>query len=46
MIDGLRLESEDSWLLVRPSGTEPIIRLSAESPFKAQLGGYWIKPRR
>jgi len=30
-IDGLRMEFGDSWLLVRPSGTEPVIRISAES---------------
>lgn len=30
-LDGLRLEFEDSWLLVRASGTEPIIRISGES---------------
>jgi phosphoglucosamine mutase len=30
-IDGLRLESYDSWILIRPSGTEPIIRVVAES---------------
>ena len=36
IIDGLRLETGDSWLLIRPSGTEPIIRISAESTFKAE----------
>ena len=35
-VDGLRLESPDSWLLIRPSGTEPIIRISAESAFEAE----------
>jgi phosphomannomutase len=30
--DGLRLAWEDSWLHVRPSGTEPIVRLIAEAP--------------
>ncbi len=29
--DGLRLELGDAWLLVRPSGTEPVIRVTAES---------------
>ena len=29
--DGLRLAWEDAWLHVRPSGTEPIIRLIAEA---------------
>jgi len=36
IIDGLRLESDDSWLLIRPSGTEPIIRISAESSSEAK----------
>lgn len=30
-IDGLRLSFADGWLLVRPSGTEPKIRLTAEA---------------
>jgi len=30
-IDGLRLELSDSWMLIRPSGTEPAIRVIAES---------------
>lgn len=30
--DGLRLSWDDRWLHVRPSGTEPIIRLIAEAP--------------
>ncbi|MDY6834306.1 MAG: phosphoglucosamine mutase [Chloroflexota bacterium] len=30
-IDGIRLAFEDGWLLVRPSGTEPKIRLTAEA---------------
>jgi len=29
--DGVRLEFEDSWTLVRASGTEPVIRVIAES---------------
>jgi len=32
MQDGLRLAWRDRWLHVRPSGTEPIIRLIAEAP--------------
>jgi len=31
-IDGLRIDREDCWALVRPSGTEPIMRLYVESP--------------
>lgn len=30
--DGLRLGWEDRWLHVRPSGTEPIVRVIAEAP--------------
>ena len=30
-IDGVRLEFPDSWVLIRPSGTEPAIRVIAES---------------
>ena len=32
--DGLRIEwpAERSWLHVRPSGTEPVVRLIAEAP--------------
>lgn len=33
--DGLRLAWRDRWLHVRPSGTEPIIRLIAEAPSEA-----------
>lgn len=29
--DGLRLESGSSWMLIRPSGTEPVIRVIAEA---------------
>lgn len=30
-LDGLRLEFDDSWMLIRASGTEPAIRIIAES---------------
>lgn len=30
-MDGVRLERADGWLLVRPSGTEPVVRLTAEA---------------
>ena len=30
-MDGLRLDWEDKWMLVRPSNTEPIVRAIAEA---------------
>ena len=30
-LDGLKLTFPDGWLLIRPSGTEPLIRVSAEA---------------
>lgn len=30
-IDGIRVELQDGWVLVRPSGTEPVIRITAEA---------------
>jgi phosphoglucosamine mutase len=33
-IDGFKLDFKDGWLLVRPSGTEPKIRLTAEAGTK------------
>jgi phosphomannomutase len=34
--DGLRLSWSDRWVHVRPSGTEPIVRVSAEAPSEAE----------
>lgn len=34
--DGLRLAWPDAWLHVRPSGTEPIVRVIAEAPTEAR----------
>jgi phosphomannomutase len=34
--DGLRLAWDDSWVHIRPSGTEPIVRVIAEAPSEAQ----------
>jgi len=31
-LDGLRLDWPAAWLLVRPSNTEPIVRIIAEAP--------------
>ena len=34
--DGIRLDWKDSWLLLRGSNTEPIVRLIAETPSEDQ----------
>ena len=31
-LDGLRLDGPDWWLHVRPSNTEPVVRVIAEAP--------------
>ncbi|HMF33240.1 MAG TPA: hypothetical protein VKK79_17575, partial [Candidatus Lokiarchaeia archaeon] len=30
-IDGVRLDCRDCWILIRPSGTTPVVRLTVES---------------
>lgn len=30
-LDGVRVDTEDGWFLVRPSGTEPVVRVTAEA---------------
>jgi len=36
-VDGLRYDFSDGWLLIRPSGTEPAIRLTAEAKTQKRL---------
>jgi phosphoglucosamine mutase len=36
-IDGIRVDSDEYWVLIRPSGTEPIIRLTMEAKEKQVL---------
>ncbi len=43
--DGLRLGWPDRWLHVRPSGTEPIVRLIAEAPTEAEAQELVAKAR-
>ena len=36
--DGLRLDFDDgAWILMRPSGTEPVVRCYAEAPTEAAV---------
>ncbi|MDE2981233.1 MAG: phosphoglucosamine mutase [Gemmatimonadota bacterium] len=46
--DGMRLEwtREASWLHVRPSGTEPVVRLIAEAPAEASARGLVDRAKR
>lgn len=37
MIDGLRIDVEDAWVLLRPSNTSPILRLTVEAKTKEKL---------
>lgn len=37
LLDGIRLEFSDSWLLIRPSGTEPLIRVMCESESESRM---------
>jgi phosphoglucosamine mutase len=39
--DGLRLVFDDGWVLVRPSGTEPKIRITAEATSEARAHGLY-----
>jgi phosphoglucosamine mutase len=41
VIDGLKLNFQDGWLLVRPSGTEPKIRLSCEAKSQSLASYYY-----
>ncbi|HXD24218.1 MAG TPA: hypothetical protein VN613_12730, partial [Gemmatimonadaceae bacterium] len=34
--DGLRLGWPDRWVHIRPSGTEPVVRVIAEAPTRAE----------
>ena len=35
-VDGIKLDFKNGWLLVRPSGTEPKIRITAEAKTQTQ----------
>ena len=40
-IDGIRAEFEDGWVLVRASGTEPVLSVRAEGKTKNKLSEYY-----
>ena len=40
-LDGLKLNFKDGWLLIRPSGTEPKIRITAEAKSEAVARRYY-----
>ena len=42
-LDGLRLEFPDSWMLIRASGTEPVIRVISESTSQQLTGQLMTK---
>jgi phosphoglucosamine mutase len=43
LTDGLKIYLKNGWLLVRPSGTEPKIRLTAEATTSALVKSYYEK---
>jgi phosphoglucosamine mutase len=45
-LDGLRLEFADSWMLIRASGTEPVIRVISESMSQKQTDELISKGRK
>ncbi|MEE8355294.1 MAG: phosphoglucosamine mutase [Candidatus Bathyarchaeia archaeon] len=38
-VDGVRLQLEDGWVLIRPSGTEPILRVTVEAHDEERANG-------
>ncbi|MBI4392787.1 MAG: phosphoglucosamine mutase [Euryarchaeota archaeon] len=42
-IDGVRVDLEDGWLLIRPSGTEPKIRITAEAKTEKRMEDIFTK---
>jgi len=45
-VDGIRLQLENGWVLIRPSGTEPIIRITVEAHDEERAEGLLEISRR
>ncbi|MCU0633066.1 MAG: phosphoglucosamine mutase [Methanolinea sp.] len=41
LTDGIRINREDSWALVRPSGTEPLVRVMVESASETRAKAFY-----
>ncbi|MHA1869547.1 MAG: phosphoglucosamine mutase, partial [Promethearchaeota archaeon] len=41
-IDGVRLDFKDAWILVRRSGTSPIIRIAGEDNYSIDKANYYV----
>ncbi len=39
-LDGYKHKMENGWLLIRPSGTEPVLRIYSEAGSRAQAEAY------
>jgi phosphomannomutase len=44
--DGVKLTIGRSWVHVRPSNTEPIVRIIAETPTRGEMGDLLLRVRR
>jgi phosphoglucosamine mutase len=42
-VDGVRLEVEEGWVLVRPSGTEPLIRVTVEGRSREDMEALMLR---
>jgi len=41
LIDGIRIDRDDSWALIRPSGTEPFVRIYVEANDESTAYSFW-----
>jgi phosphoglucosamine mutase len=45
-VDGLRLNTNNGWVLIRPSGTEPLIRVTIEGRSKSDIENIMTKTKQ